>query len=276
MNLIGQPIIHTAFGNGVVTGHEGQIIVIRFSAGEKNFLFPDAFEKYLKLKDETLQKEMQKILKERADAKAAEQREFQNRQEKKHLLQTRKLSDNAQAVFDVKSDQTDAVFASWTVYTGHYLSGTSFGKNRIPNRMGPNSLCLLTQCAKGELEKGRRIIGAFMVEEFFIGENCRTGIIKGHPDYRMKLEIEEQPLFWDYFPEISKFPKWGSIPFKYLPNTAVERILFDLVGTASSQGNAKHFELEKQLYEYFCSQNHLPSRFSKLQDSVGRDHTSRV
>lgn len=43
MQLIGQPIKHVTFGKGVVTDWNGNVITVCFSAGEKKFIYPDAF-----------------------------------------------------------------------------------------------------------------------------------------------------------------------------------------------------------------------------------------
>lgn len=42
MQLIGQFVNHTLFGKGVVTAWTDTTITVRFSGGEKRFIFPDA------------------------------------------------------------------------------------------------------------------------------------------------------------------------------------------------------------------------------------------
>ena len=51
MQLLGQPVRHNAFGTGVITGLSGNIITIDFAQGEKRFQYPDAFSRFLTLKD---------------------------------------------------------------------------------------------------------------------------------------------------------------------------------------------------------------------------------
>ena len=51
MQLIGQPIKHVTFGKGVVTDWNGNVITVCFSAGEKKFIYPDAFSNFLILKN---------------------------------------------------------------------------------------------------------------------------------------------------------------------------------------------------------------------------------
>ena len=56
MNEIGQIVIHKSFGEGKICRKEiegkQQYIIVNFSIGEKKFIFPNAFTKYLKAKDE--------------------------------------------------------------------------------------------------------------------------------------------------------------------------------------------------------------------------------
>lgn len=56
MQLIGQPIKHGIFGKGLVTDWNDATITINFSAGEKKFIYPDAFSTFLHLKNDVLQR----------------------------------------------------------------------------------------------------------------------------------------------------------------------------------------------------------------------------
>ena len=58
MQLLGQPVRHNAFGTGVITGLSGNIITIDFAQGEKRFQYPDAFSRFLTLKDAGKQNEI--------------------------------------------------------------------------------------------------------------------------------------------------------------------------------------------------------------------------
>ncbi len=52
MQLTGQAVQHAAFGKGVVTEQKNNIITVSFSQGEKRFVYPDAFKKFLTLNNE--------------------------------------------------------------------------------------------------------------------------------------------------------------------------------------------------------------------------------
>ncbi len=45
---------HKTFGVGVITAIDGKYITVRFESCEKNFVYPDAFEKFLTLADGTV------------------------------------------------------------------------------------------------------------------------------------------------------------------------------------------------------------------------------
>lgn len=66
MNLKGQTIHHRIFGQGQVTSHTEGYLTVRFPDGEKEFVFPTAFESFLSVEDQALQKEIRKLVK--ADA----------------------------------------------------------------------------------------------------------------------------------------------------------------------------------------------------------------
>ena len=82
MQLIGQPIKHRTFGKGIVTDWNHTTITICFPAGEKKFLYPDAFHRFLHLKNDAMQRKILELLEKREAAQKAERqalREIQNR-----------------------------------------------------------------------------------------------------------------------------------------------------------------------------------------------------
>lgn len=256
MQLIGQAVCHGIFGKGIVTDCGNNILTIYFSQGEKKFIYPDAFSKHLTLQNSAMQRDVQGLLKRKAAAELAEKQAIRKEQERKHLLYHLKISPNAQAVFHIKPEEEKELFSTWSVSTGCYLSGYSKGEPRIPDRLKPNSLCLLTKCANGTPEKERHIIGAFMVGEDFFGSLCLDGMIESHPVYRLKLHPENQPLFWPYIDQ--EPPKrWGQTVFRYFPNAIVGEILYNMKELVR---NTESAESAEQFYQYFCKLNRLPPR----------------
>lgn len=257
MQLIGQFVNHTLFGKGVVTAWTDTTITVRFSGGEKRFIFPDAFSGFLTLKNTAAKKYIQKLIDDRTAEKEDKLKVLFEAQERKSRLENLTFSSQSQAVFDISAEQVESVFSSWAVSTGSYLSGYSVGEPRIPERMTPNSMCLLTERPAQQPEAKRRIIGAFMVEEDFIGNYCRNGIIQAHPDYRLRIPHDQQPLFWPYIVQRPERQRWGNTTFKYMSNRAGEEVLFALKTLPLEE---KSGECAEAFYQYYCKLNRIGPR----------------
>lgn len=80
--MIGIKVKHIAFGLGTITAFDGKCILIEFAAGEKRFVYPDAFEKFIKAEDPDVQS---KIIKEIQDAKIAEEKKKQEEIERRRI-----------------------------------------------------------------------------------------------------------------------------------------------------------------------------------------------
>ena len=86
MGLIGLKVRHAVFGTGVITEKDGNYITVEFAAKTSKFIYPDAFEKFIKAEDPAVQRAIadsindaktaaeQKRLAEEATRKAAEER----------------------------------------------------------------------------------------------------------------------------------------------------------------------------------------------------------
>ena len=68
MELLGLKVKHTVFGAGVIAEMEGNYITVKFATKTTKFVYPDAFEKFIKAEDSVLQ---QAIVGEINNAKAA-------------------------------------------------------------------------------------------------------------------------------------------------------------------------------------------------------------
>ena len=109
MQLLGQPVRHNAFGTGVITGLSGNIITIDFAQGEKRFQYPDAFSRFLTLKDAGKQNEIRAGYERRLRAERAERQKELERQELlfERLLQGQAAyPQQAQAEFGVSADNS--------------------------------------------------------------------------------------------------------------------------------------------------------------------------
>lgn len=87
MQLIGQFVNHTLFGKGVVTAWTDTTITVRFSGGEKRFIFPDAFSGFLTLKNTAAKKYIQKLIDDRTAEKEDKLKVLFEAQERKSRLE---------------------------------------------------------------------------------------------------------------------------------------------------------------------------------------------
>ena len=230
MQLLGQPVRHNAFGTGVITGLSGNIITIDFAQGEKRFQYPDAFSRFLTLKDEL------------------------ERQERLGKIRSMKVTPYSQAAFDIPWKEAKAAAEADAVSTGFYLSGYSKDRPRIPSRLKPNSACLLTTLETGCEEKERRILGAFMVRDDFWGSYCREGMIRAHDRYKLYLPSGSMLPYWNYFEQEEFVPRWGKVVFKYFSSRVMQRILLDMCGVMDGTDQG---ETAAEFCDYFCAINRL-------------------
>ncbi len=255
MKLEGKAISHIKFGEGIVKESKDNYITILFSQGEKKFLYPNAFHKYLTLKDKRIQMKIDKELKlQLLQEKENKNITVINKQKHHKKLQNTGFHRDSQAAFGFVQNNSEEVFSSWSVYAGSYQSGSSKGKPKLPVRLRANSACLLTECPEGDIEKSRRILGVFMPKENFEGSSCKDGIIHSHKKYRIRLEPGEKLPFWDYIPSDARMPKWGNIELRYLSDKTIQQILKDMKQVI---GDMKRRQEAEAFYEYFCLVNGL-------------------
>lgn len=255
MNLVGQAIKHNAFGNGIITDFSENTVTVCFSQGDKKFLYPDAFARFLIFKDKKAQLHIDAVLNKRLREENAAKQLIKEEQDRLERIRTLKIIPNSQAAFQLDSKQIDDCFTTGTVSTGHYLSGYSKGEPRIPKRLRLNSACVLTELPKNASEKERRIVGVFMVRDDFDGSLCRDGIIESHQELKIRLNPKESSLFWDYFDPKEAVQSWGNIVFKYFSNITMQRILLDIKNARRGKPNE---QLADSFYNYFCEVNRLP------------------
>lgn len=254
MQLVGQAVEHKAFGNGVVTNISNKIITICFSRGDKKFIYPDVFLEFLTLEDKSMQNEINSTWNKNLQEKNAQKLILQEEQEQRQRMRNMKITPNSQAAFHINGITIDEIITSGVVSSGHYLSGHSKGKPRIPIRLRPNSACLLTECPDNTPEQ-RKIVGVFMVKEDFYGEQCEDGMVKSHEQYKIALNWENGLKYLDYFDQNVAVPRWGSPVFKYFSNDTMQQILFDMIKVLSGSEEAP---VINAFYKYFCEINRLP------------------
>lgn len=269
MNLKNKKVTHDRFGSGIVVDYTSDYVVINFSTGEKKFIFPDAFDKFLKLNDKRTSAVMEDILEEKEKEREIEEiklRKIRAIEEEKHRLQlkrrkilkTTKIHPSSQVVFKYKPDEQDEIFNEWKVFTGIQKSGAREGQPKRPARLTPNSACLLTAKNPNASEKDRYIIGAFMVKEDFVGKLCNDGYITAHPEHRIRLSDQESKkmLFWDYYFN-ERYPQnitWNSGQYRYFDNMFMAQILKDIVSMKQDSPDKK---VADDFFKYYCQMNNI-------------------
>ncbi|WP_242862876.1 hypothetical protein [Clostridium sp. C105KSO13] len=255
MQVVGKKVEHKVFGQGTITNHSGNIVTISFPKEEKKFIYPDAFAKFLTFKNKSAQNEISTICNKKLEMENNRKKVLHEQQEHRQRILALKITPNSQAAFNVDLNDLNEIFSLGNVSTGCYLSGHSKGEPRVPSKLGPNSACLLTGRTPNTPEKERRILGAFMVKDNFLGDVCKNGIVECHDQYQIRLNPNKRMLYWDYFDGSDPLPRWGNTVFKYFSTSTMQRILLDMEKTSQ---NAEEQVAIHAFYQYFCDINHLP------------------
>lgn len=269
MNLINKKVTHKLFGMGSIVKHNDSRIEINFATENKMFIFPDAFEKHLKLHDKSDATSLEKIIQERemkrkeAEWKKEEEKKLQREEMElrlKHekLMKNHKLHSESQMVYWCDLEEQNSSFSEWKVFSGVIKSGNNKGKPNKPSRLHQNSAVLLTAIDPNVPEKDRRILGVYMVSEDFVGKLCEDGNIPAHSKYRLQLTEQEsdQLLFWKYYLN-EKSPNkmvWNSGKYRYFDNIWMAQILHDIV---SLKNDPMERELAQQFFKHFCKMNQI-------------------
>lgn len=257
--MIGRTVTHISYGNGKITSVESDKVTVCFKSGEKKFIYPEAFSRFLVFTDAAEQRDVGELIAKKEQIRKKQLRAAQREWARRSRMNDFRVLSSSQAAFSVKEPQA---LETWQVSTGIYSSGATKGENRRPEKLKPNSACLVTLRPQGAQEPGRLIIGAFMVEPDFFGEDCAEGCVCAHEKYRIALEGAERLPFWEYFSDIKK-PRWGNTAFKYFSNLTMLKILADM---QEACGMEKQKELDAFL-QYFRKMNRMRP---EPEDSVYR------
>lgn len=255
MNLIGEPVKHKTFGKGIITDFTKNKVTVCFDENQKRFLYPDAFSQYLTLQNCTIQRKIDEVNNERLEIIEQKKKREREEYDHRHRLHTMKITERSQVVFNISPKEIQKIMASGLIETGYYLSGKMKGNPRIPSGLQPNSAVLLTGCNENTNEEGRRILGVFMVGEYFWGNECNDGQVKLHKQYKFILKPENTIYFWNYFKQDVIPTRWGKVPFKYFQNQTMQKILLDICKVVSNTEQAQSVD---EFYRYFCTMNRLP------------------
>ena len=269
MNLINKKVTHKRFGMGNIVKHNDSSIEIHFASENKMFVFPDVFEKHLKLHDKSDAKSLEEIIQKKEDerreeewkkeeGKKLQQKKQKLRLEHEKLMKHHKLHPESQMVFWCDKEEYNSSFSEWKVFSGIIKSGNNKGKPNKPIRLYQNSAVLLTARDSSMSEKDRRILGVYMVNEDFVGKLCEDGYIPAHSKYRLQLTEQEsdQLLFWEYYVNVKSPEKvtWNTGKYRYFDNSWMAQILLDIISLKSDPNER---ELAQEFFEHFCKMNQI-------------------
>lgn len=269
MDLINKKVVHGTFGEGNIVNHSGKYLKVDFAkVGPKKFVYPDVFQKYMKLVDQevanVVDDKIEEVKKQREEEESQLQREREIEEERRDILRreraikNKKIHPASQSVFWCQPDEIDQIFTDWEVFVGEIKSGERKGEPRRLARMDRNSVCLLTRRTNDEPEKNRQIIGAFMVDVNPDGSSFEDGYIPARPEYRIRLSEEEseEMLFWNYYSNKREPSRivWKSGRQRYFDNIWMAQILRDII---SLREDSEEKEDIKLFYEYFCQINSI-------------------
>ncbi|WP_342543981.1 malate synthase [Lysinibacillus sp. FSL K6-4013] len=269
MNLINKKVTHKRFGIGSIVNQNDSSIEIHFATENKRFVFPDVFGNHLKIHDKSDAKLLEEIIQKKEierqeeewkkeEEKKLQRKELVLRLEHEKLMNNHKLHPASQMVFWCDTEEQNSSFSEWKVFSGILKSGNNKGNPNKPSRLHQNSAVLLTARDSSQLEKDRRILGVYMVNENFVGKLCEDGHIPAHSKYRIQLTEQEsdQLLFWQYYIN-EKFPEkmtWKTGKYRYFENLWMAQILLDIIALKS---DPKERELAQQFFKHFCKMNQI-------------------
>ena len=272
MDLTNKQVLHKSFGKGKIVDFNDSYMLINFKSGNRKFVYPDAFDGYLKLVEKEaansvdkilqIQEKERKIEEEKIEKEKVEEFEEQQRLERiDKLIKSHKMHSSSQVAFNCDKDELNDIFTDWKTFTGTIKSGDNKGKTNKLIRVHQNSACLITSKDSGAKEKDRCILGLYMVDEKFMGRLCEDGYIPSHSDYKIKLTEEESKkmLFWKYYAD-EKYQNnitWNSGRYRYFDNMWMAQILKDLVELRSEQ---KEHDVSQELFDYFCFVNNIEEK----------------
>ena len=128
---------------------------------------------------------------------------------------------------------------------------------RIKNAF-KNSLAILTTRIPASKEKDRFVFAVFIIDDFFEGDEDKTGYVSAHLRYRMQFTLEEGKKlpFWKYHTNKKQpsRPLWSTGLFRYIAEDEGVQILRDAV--AIKKGTEDE-QLANEFLRFYCDENRL-------------------
>lgn len=100
-------VLHKAFGKGTVVSVNGKYFTVKFESVEKTFVYPDIFEKFLKLADGSISPEIAADLE---SCKAMKQKELDKKNEENLQTMTRGIVIPGKEIVPNEGDEEEGRF----------------------------------------------------------------------------------------------------------------------------------------------------------------------
>lgn len=262
MNLTHKCVVHPVFGQGIVTQQDDTLLHVSFStAGEKIFLFPDAFASHLSLSDDEACAWIRDLIKKRSATQKAEKRRQDNDllrtiQEDRRQAEMEKLlhahrtgraktHPQSQIVFCCDGESPAEVLRNKEIYCGKVSKAGRDPRFVRAARLRPNSAGLLTAKPAGVAEDKRVIVGAFLIEAAFYNADSESGMIPFHPEYMLDFSKQtDRALYFE--PYRGELLPIGRVRYRYFDNVRMAHVLSDLLelhqGTEQEEPCARFFQ----------------------------------
>lgn len=265
VNLINEEITHKVFGEGNIVDHEDSIITIDFNEDIKKFVYPDAFEKFITLNNESTAKTLKEIfLKRKLKEEVLEKEREEERerlmleQQRREKMKNHRIHESSQIVFWLDEEEQENIFTDWQASTGEIQSGKNKGQPNRATRLSTNSAGLLTARTPDQAETERQILGLYMVSETYSDNLIDDGMVPSDTTFRIELTDQEaeKMLFWNYYVNKS-YPDrttWNSGKYRYFDNEWTAQILKDIISIRTDEAQIKEAQ---DFLVHFCQLNAL-------------------
>lgn len=257
MNMQNKTVFHRKFGKGIIVDLNQNKLSVQFDAGKKIFLYPDAFRQFLVLMEKDSKSYVDGMLKEMDKKEEISNRIARKMERHNQLIDKLKLHPSSQIVIRFFENDKSEFLQDNVINTGLIQTGKTKGSPVRPSRLHQNSACILTERKEEDDESSRTIFGIAMVEEDFLGTECKDGKITLHSKYVLILPDDLQKLkFWNYYTD-ERYPDklvWKSGEFRYCSNLISAQILKDIMSLPLENETAT---LAEEFYHYFCEINQI-------------------
>ena len=143
-------------------------------------------------------------------------------------------------------------FLKWIAHAGTTLNGIGAGKPRkLPNAQH-GSLAILTTRYPNSEEKDRVIVGVFIIDSTFKGNDVEPGTVSATSDYKIEIRPDEvQKLkYWNYNRNEGNpsSKKWGTGLYRFVKDEDAIRLLEDIVNIKKDKND---YRLAVSILEHF-------------------------